>query len=639
LYDPSRSKNLGVRILLGVVVGMLGIGMLLYLVPGQNSATLTGTDTVAKVGDQTISVAEVRQQLDRISRNSQIPPSILPLYAQQVVQQMIFQHCLELEAQRLGITVSEDEHVERLRQIVPAAFDGDTFIGNERYAALISAQFQMSVPEFEEVVKESLLEQKIQQLVTDGITVSDDEVAHEYRTRNDKIKIEYVVIKPDDLQAKIEATDAELADYFAKNKAKYNVPERRTVDYAIYDFAEMRQHVPVTEGEERAYYNAHIDQYKVQDRAHIAQILFKTLGKTDAEVAEIKKKADDVLQKAKHGGNFADLAKQNSDDPSKTNGGDMDWIVRGQAPEIENAAFSLAKGEISDVIKTSYGFVIVKVLDRQMARTQMFDEVKSSILSALQQQKAEQQGEDVSGQIAEDVRRDGRQPLSGLATKYKLTQGEAKQVELGQPLPELGNSSEIVDTIFRLRVGDLSSPIRTDRGYAVLDIKEVFAAHPAALAEVRDRVLADYRHDKANELAKGRAEELARRSKAGENFATVAKALGFTVSNSEPFARNGSVPEAGSASQFSAAFALPVGQVGDPVQFGNNWTVYRVAQHDPVNLADFEKQRKSIADDLLQSKRQAAYEMFRDALEDQLRREGKITINQQNLRQLTNASS
>jgi len=636
VWDALREKKFGVRILLGVVVGILGLGMLLYLVPQQSGNELTGADVIAQVGEQTITTADVQAQLTRISRNGQIPASILPLYAKQMLDQLVFERSLEVEAQRLGLRVTDEEHANFLRKMIPTAYAGDTFIGMDKYSTEVQTRFQMTVPEFETEVKKELLQQKFQQLVTDGITVTEDEVREEYLRGSDKIKIDYVIVKPDDLQSKIEASDAELAAYFEKNKGRYVVPERRTVDYATLDFAQLRQRAQVSEDDEKVYYQQHVDNYKLEDRAHVAHILFKTVGKTDAEVAEIKKKADDVLNKAKHGGKFADLAKQYSEDTTKDKGGDLDWINRGQTvPEFEAAAFSLPKGAISDLVKTQYGFHIIEVIDRETARTQTFEEVKAPIQALLQQQKAEQLGETLSAQIAEEIRRSGRIPIDELAKKFNLMTGEAKLVEANQPLPEAGNSPAVLDNVFRLRVGDLSAPLRTDRGYVVLTIKEIQQAHPAALGEVRDRVLADYRHEKAVDLAKTRAEELGKRVKSGENFASAAKALGFEIKTSDPFSRTGSIPEAGSAKQFSAAFKLPVGQAGDPVFLGANWVVYRVAQHDPINEEDFAKQKAAIETQALQTKRQAAYELFRSTLETRLRQEGKLHINAENLKRLT----
>ena len=636
MWDALREKKIGVRIMLGVVVGILGIGMLLYLVP-QGTNDLTGSDAVAQVGDQTVSVVDVQTQLSKSTHGTQIPPALLPIYTQQALDQLIEEKMLALEADRMGLRVSDEEHAELLKKLVPTAFTGDTFIGMDRYTAEVQSRFQVSVPEFETEVKNALLQQKFQQLVTDGITASDDEVREEFRRENEKIKLDYVMIKPDDLQSKVAVSDADLAAYFDKQKAQYVVPERRTVDYAILTLAELRQRSPVTEDEEKAYYQSNINQYKLEDRAHVAHILFKTVGMTDAEAAEVKKKAEDVLNKAKHGGNFADLAKQYSEDTTKDKGGDLGWIVRGQTvPEFEAAAFSLPKGSISDLVKTQYGFHIIQVIDRETARTQTLDEVKASIVNQLQQEKAEQLGENISAQIADEIRRGGRVPIEDLAKKFNMTTGQAKLVEANQPLPELGNAPGLMDTIFHQRAGDVGAPIHTDLGYVVLSVKDIQPSHAAQLAEVRDRVASDFRHEKAVELAKTRAEELAKRAKSGENLATAAKALGFELKTSEPISRTGSIPDVGSAKQFAAAFALPVGQTGDPIALGQNWAVYRVAQHDPVNQDDFEKQKAKIEEQVLQRKRQAAYDLFRTALKARLQQEGQLHFNAENLKRLIN---
>src|SRR6202521_54708 len=622
--------------MLGIVVGFLGIGMLLYLVP-QGTNDLTASDAVAQVGDQTISVVDVQNALSKTTRSGQIPPALLPAYTQQALDQLIDEKMLALEADRMGLRVSDEEHADLLKKLVPTAFAGDTFIGMDRYTVEVQSRFQVSVPEFETEVKNALLQQKFQQLVTDGITASDDEVREEFRRENEKIKLDYTLIKPEDLQSKVEVSDADLAAYFDKNKAQYVVPERRTVDYAVLSLAQLRQRTPVTEDDQKVYYQSHIDQYKLEDRAHVAHILFKTVGMTDAEAAEVKKTAEDVLSKAKHGGNFGDLAKQNSENTTKDKGGDLGWIVRGQTvPEFEAAAFSLPKGSISDLVKTQYGFHIIQEIDRESARTQTLDEVKASIVNQLQQEKAEQLGETISTQIADEIRRGGRVPIEDLAKKFNMTTGEAKLVEVNQALPELGNAPGLMDNIFHERVGDVGAPIHTSLGYVVVSVKDIQPSHPATLAEVHDRVAGDYRHGKAVELAKSSAEEFAKRSQSGENFSAAAKALGSDVKTSEPISRTGSIPDVGSAKQFAAAFTVQVGQTGDSIPLGQNWAVYRVAQHDPVNQDDFAKQKTKIEEQGLHRKRHTAYNLFRTALKARLQQEGQLHFNQESLKRLIN---
>jgi len=192
-----------------------------------------------------------------------------------------------------------------------------------------------------------------------------------------------------------------------------------------------------------------------------------------------------------------------------------------------------------------------------------------------------------------------------------------------------------MDTVFHQRAGDVGAPIHTDVGYVVLSVKDIQPSHPAALAEVHDRVAEDFKHEKAVELAKSRAEDLAKRTKSGENFASAAKALGLDVKTSEPISRTSSIPDLGSAKQFANAFTLPAGQAADPLSLGQNWTVYRVAQHDPVNQDDFEKQKTKIQTQVLQQKRQTAYELFRAALKSRLQQQGQLRFNEDSLKRLT----
>ena len=292
----------------------------------------------------------------------------------------------------------------------------------DQYAAQVQAARGMNVPEFEELVSQGLIEERFRHLVTDGITVSPAEIEQEFRRRNEKVKLSYVVIKPDDLQAKIQPSDADLAAFFEKNKARYGVPERRVVSYALLNFEQL-VYANISDDEIRLL-QQHIDHYKLPDRAHVAHILFKTVGKTDAETEEIRKKAEDVLKKAKSGANFADLAKQYSEDTTKDKGGDLDWIVRGQTvPEFEQAAFSLPKGSISDLVKTQYGFHIIKVIDRRRrAPSPSMRFFRRSCRPC--SKEANREADDTSEQIADEIRRSGRVSLDDLAKNFNLTRAK-----------------------------------------------------------------------------------------------------------------------------------------------------------------------------------------------------------------------
>ncbi len=623
-------KKLGVRILLGVIIGIISIGMLAYLVPSTNSSDITNSEVVADVAGQPISVSEVRTQLTRMPNAAQIPPQLMGYYARQIIDSLVLEKMLEVEAKRLGISVSESELADRIQMIVPGiVLNGK--VDMNAYSAQISAYAPgMSIEEFEEQVRQSLLEQKIQELVTSTVSVSPDEIQAEFIRKNEKIKLDYAVIHPDSLEAQVQVSDADLSAYFEKNKARYQVPEERVARYILIDPAQLQAKSTVPDAEIQAYYNANLASYKVEDRAQISDIQFKTMGKTDSEIAEIRKKADDALKEVKKpGAKFDELAKKYSEDAgTKDKGGDMGWIVRGQAlPEIERAAFSLPKGSVSDVIQTQLGFYIIKVTDREIAHTKTLAEVLPSILEVLGGQKAQALANDEVQKISDLLRRTAHPSLDDIAKQFGLTVGETKPVSQRDPIPELGSSPELSPALFSLRVGEVGQPIPSDRGFVVLSIKTISPAHQGTLDEVRAKVTGDFRHEKSVDLAKQRAAELAKRAQGGEDFDKAAKALNIETKTSDLISRDGSIPNAGTARQFIAAFSIPAGKTGDPVFLGNDWLVYRVADHQAAIQADFEKQKKEIEDALLSSKRQLAFESFRTALEDQFRAEGKLTYN------------
>jgi len=628
MVGAKDKSKLGYRILLGAVVLVLGGSMLLYLVPQSPVSGEIATDTVAKIGDESVSVQDVRQQLNQIEQRNPNMKPLEALYAQQILKQLVFQKEIEYEAKRLGIAVSDQERADRIRQYVPTAFNGGTFVGMDRYSAEVQARFQLTVPVFEELIRQGLLEEKFRKLVTDGISVGPAELQDEFRYKNEKVKLEYALIKPEDLEGKISPDETEIRTAYEKNKTKYQVPERRVVRYALVDVNQIRQSLQVSDDMLKQQYQANIQQYQVPNRVHVEHILFMTVGKTDAEVEEIKKKAEDVLKQVKKGGKFEDLAKKYSEDPgSKDKGGDLSWITQGQTvPEFEKTAFSLSPGQVSDLVKTQYGFHIIKVLEKETARTKPFDEVKDSLRAPLLLSQSDKLASDTADKLSAAIRQSNKISLDDLARQYHLTVNETRPIAATDPLLELANSQEAKDAIFRLRPDEVSLPVRTDRGYAVLAVKSSQPTHQGSVEEVRDRVVTDLKREKSTDIARSKAEELIKRVKGGEKFDAAARALGLEPKTSDLIARDGSIPGAASGKQVSAAFNLKAGDTASPLSLGQNWLVYRVAEKTEANPADFDKQKKQLTDELLQSKRNLAFEAFQKSLDDRMKQEGKLKL-------------
>jgi peptidyl-prolyl cis-trans isomerase D len=638
MFQFMKKRETMMRWFLGVVMGLIGFTMVVTLVPGPIGGT-TGTraDTVAEVGGQEVTVTEVQRTLERNAGGRSIPAQLRALYTRKILDDLIFERLVELEANRLGIRVTDEERADEIKRILPGAFAGGGVANLESYASEVQQRFQMSVPEFEELLRQSLIESKVRRLVTDGLSVSPAEIEEEFHRKNEKVKLEYVVLKPAEMETQVPVTEGDLSSYFERAKAKYQLPERRSLRYILVDTRQMMQTVRPSDAELRAYYDQNLDRFRVQNRVHAVHILFSTTGKTDAEVQEIRKKAEDVLAKLKKGAKFEDLAKQYSEDPgTKDKGGDLGWILEGQTvPEFQKTAFSLAKGATSDLVTTQFGFHIIRVLDRETAHTQSFDEARASIVPFLAGVKAEALANEMSDKLAAAVRQSSSQPIEAIGKQFGLPVEEVPPVSISDPLGNLGNSTEVREYVFRARPGELSPPIRTDRGSTVVSVKEIQPARPATMADVHAKVESDYRAEKALDLVKKRAEELAEKVKTGEKLTAAAKAIGLEAKTSDPVSRADSIPDIGSVRRLPSAFTLPVGDAAPAFFLGSNWVVYRVVDHQQAAPEDLAKQSKEIEQQLLQSKEQVAYESFRESLKERMTKEGKLRINQDTLKRLT----
>jgi peptidyl-prolyl cis-trans isomerase D len=639
IQQRDLDRNRWIKISMGVILVLICVSMVITLIPGLFSGAASDSanpDVAAVVGGQSVSAADVQQRLDQMSQGQTIPAMMRGLYAHEVLDSMIFQRAMDYEAQRLSMDVTPEEERQRIEQILPAAFKNGVWQKDE-YPDLVYSQTGMTVPQFEDSLRESMISERFRHLVTDGITVSPAEIQQEFRRRNEKLTIQYALVKPTEIAATIQPSDAQLSAYFKQNLANYQIPEKRAAQYALLDMATLRSQTQVGDDALRAYYDEHLADYKVPNSVHVEHILFKTMGKTDAEVAEIRKKAEAVLKQAKSGANFEALAKKYSeDDGSKAKGGDLGWIVEGQTvPEFQNVAFSLPVGQISGLVKTQYGFHIIKVLGHETAHTKSFEEVRGSILPILLDQKVNAEADNIATEMADAVRQSDRQPIAGIAKKLNLQLGSVPPVSINDPVGDLGPSQDVSQMLFELHVGELSSPMHVDKGYVIVTPAQILPAHQATLDEVRPKVLSDYQQENSLELARARADQLAKDVQGGEALDKAAKALGLEVKTSDPFSRTGSIPDIGTADQIESAFTMSVGQVSTPKDVGGNWLVYKVVAHEAANPDDLAKQESDIKQQLLQTKQAAAFDAFKTALENRMKQEGKLTINANVVQSLT----
>jgi len=364
MLDLLRRQSSKLKWVWVLLIFVFSASLILMYIPMGDTTGVSLSNDVAAVGGEKVSAKEFqtayRNYLDRM--RSQLSPEMLKAFRfdRQILEALISRHVMMEEARRLGLSVSPAEIEQKVLEN-PVFREGGNFIGLPRYQAILS-QNNMTVEEFESRVSDDILMDKLRSFVGAGVTVTDKDVEDEYRKRNQKAKLDYVVIDPAKLESKVTASEQELKDYYEKNKAKYTIPEKRQAKYIYLETLKQRQMVTVSDDELRSYYGQHQTDYNLPARVSAQHILFKTQGKNPQEIEAIKAKAVTVLERAKKGEDFAALAKQFSEDSSAAAGGDLGQFTPGQmVPEFDRAAFNMAPGAISDLVQSQFGFHIIKV--------------------------------------------------------------------------------------------------------------------------------------------------------------------------------------------------------------------------------------------------------------------------------------
>lgn len=499
---------------------------------------------------------------------------------QQILQQIVDEHASLVEAERQGITVSDEELAAQIFSF-PAFQEGGRFVGEQRYEQVLRSQRPpMTKSDFEENLRRSMVIDKFRAALTDWMSVSDAELKNEYTTRNEKVKLQVVALTADKFRDKVTVSDADVASYFEAHKAEYRVGERRKVKFMVIDQEQARQKTTVTPAEVQAHYTQNLQQFQTPEQVRATHILLKTEGKDEAAV---RKQAEDLAKQIKAGADIAELARKYSeDDASKANGGDLDYFGRGQmVPEFEKAAFGMEPGQVSDPVKTQYGFHIIKTIDRKPAATRTLEEVRGQLTEQLQFQKA-QQAIQAQAKAADD-QIDDPSDLDRVAKQHGYVVQESGLFSREEPIPGLGAAPPVSQQAFTLKDGEVSEALQSPRGPVFITVTGKQDPYVPKLDEVKDKAREDAIRARATELSRQRASEIAATLRESKNFAAAAKAQGLEAKDTELIARAAALPDVGVSPEVDkVVFALPVGTVSDPIVTGNGTVIVRVAERDEV---------------------------------------------------------
>ena len=625
MLDKLREGAQGkvAKVILGLIIlsfALAGVGSYLNGPARTAPATVNGNDISAPALENAYrnERARMESQMGEAFNQLAANPDYMKQFRRGVLDRLIDQALVDDKARSLGLRVS-DEQIKQAIVAMPEFAENGKF-SNDRYLQLIR-RAGMTPEMFRDSLRQDMVRQQLMGAVLGSEFALKGEAEQLDRLYNQTRDLRLIRLAASAYVDGIEVSDAEVEQFYKANSARFMNDETVKVDYLLLDAANLGKNIKVTEQDAQDYYDQHQDLFQRPERRQVAHILIP-FGK-DEKAAE--QKAEAVLAKAKAGDDFAALAKADSSDTfSAKKGGELDWFEKGvMDPAFEKAAFALAKaGDLSAVVKSPFGFHIIKLLAVEPAKTKPFVDVMSDTIARLQSEKAKEQFFAEQQKMADSsIENPDSLDLTAEAMGLQVqSTGYFSQADAPAPL----NDPKVLSVAFSEQLRDdntNSDVIELADGKAL--VLHIMGHQPKAakpLAEVKEQVITAIKHDKASEVARGKAQGLLDKLKAGQNVQADLTALGLKVDTHTGVSRFAQEMDQNLVTQ---AFRMPHPTDGKPsvelVTEANGDRV--VVALDKVNVIKEPSQMVSLLQGQLgQGKAQADYK----SLIDELRKAAKI---------------
>ena len=607
------ARSLKIVLLFVVVVFILTSGVLFYFGSGPFSSG--GSHAVAVVNGEEIpperfrrAQANMMAAYERMARQRLTPELAERLgLSQQVINELVTEAIVIQGAAHEGVRVSDDELRATIQQI--REFQENGRFSRDEYLKVLR-QIRLEPGEFETEVRRGLVRRKMENLIKQGVKVSEEEAREAYRQRHEQVRAvwAYADVKP--AMAAVQVADADLEPYVKSHQPQFSQPERRRLQYVLV--TATPQAAAVSDAEVEAYYKEHGSEFEEPRRLRLAHVLVRVppVGGSDAENAA-KAKVENVIKRARAGEDFGKLAREVSEDKaSAVQGGDLGFVGPGElvAP-FEQAAFALKKGDISDPVRTPFGYHAIRVVDVRDGGKTPLKEVAPKIKATLAAQKSEQ-----AARTRADEAKTALLGAPDFAAAAKRAGLESREITFGRgdALGEAGRDPQLDEAVFGLAVGGVSVPIKTAAGYAVVKVAQQIPAGVPPVAEIRDRVLEAIKRERAEQQLSDKAKTLAAAVTKGGDFGAAAKAEGFTTGSIPLFSRADPPKERGSipGSVLLAALQTPAGQVAEPVRAESGVYVVKTLERQPASPDGFNRERDELDKQVLEQKRALAWDTW-----------------------------
>ena len=576
---------------------------------------------LAKVYDQYITYGEYQKAYDQLVETyrrqfgKMFSDELLKQLnvKEQALEMLIERYLLLHAAVKLGLTATDEEVQNTILQY-PVFLSNGRF-EPERYRQVLR-QARMTPEIFEGQMASELAAQKVEAFVKRQATVTEDEVQATYLYDHTQIQLSYVTFDPKEFEAQVKPQPDEIQTYYQEHPDRYRDPERRQFALTLFKVDQFLAQASVTDGEIQYYYEDNYKKYHQESQVKARHILFKlSADASPEEDAKVRGQAMEVLAMArKPGADFAELAKKHSQDVgSAPKGGDLGLFSHSHmVQEFSNAAFKLKAGEISDLVRTPFGYHIIKVEEVRPEKTVPLDEARAEIEQTLKRDKAR----DLAFRAAQDFAdlAHAEKDIRKAAQEKNLALLTSAWVAEKDTIAELGAAPKATQPLFKLMKNEISSVLELSDGFAVAQLMEIREPAVQSFDQVKEQARKDLVDERSRKLAEQRANEFLQAARTQGNLEATAREQHLQTKKSSEFSRSKpdntlQLPPEGLDKVFLLTEAQPF--AASPINAGNILVVCQLVSKKAPAVETMAEESATIRKRLLQQKQALIWQAWR----------------------------
>ena len=630
----ERTRNI---LILGFAI-LMAVSLIVFYAPSRSAGSIDpsrNTETVAKVGSNSISVADISRERQRYA---QFGAQMMAQFGNRaVLEGLISRYVMLEEAERLGLAASDAEVAEKIREDYK---DSTGTFDLEKYKQSVMERYG-DIEKFENETRAGISQQKLRAFLSASVNVSDEEVEEEFRRRNTSFDVGYISLTADKLAEKIQPSDEELRTYFESHKTDYRFLEpQKKVRYVFVNTEKAGSKLEISDADLKTEYDGLAPQYK-EAGIKIQQIVLKVARK-DLD-PQVDQKTKDLIAKLRGPDGkateaaFAEGAKGHSEDPTtaRNNGFLLKPFKKNpnKAHGLYDRMADMQPGDVTDVpIRYEGNFYILR---RGESVPKTFDEAKPELLVSLRNRR----GYGVAFQLAQKIQnklkevKDPQKVAQEFATEANMTAAdmvrETAYIKPGDDVPNVGINQQFEGAVAALNnASDVGEVTGIKDGFAIPMLVDKKDPRIPEFDEVKTKVADALKQQRAEEQIEQKAKDLIASLTGPGDLKAAGEREGFDSGFEEGFKRESTLGKAGASEVLDEAiYNLKEGDITKtPLRVDDKWVILGLVKRDNANMAMFSADRDRIKQTMLRDRQAQVFEDYITAAQERMKRDGKIKV-------------